>query len=124
MKNLILIAMALTTVKLVAQDTIRTGKKNNRKIRTYEKTIVMNGSPQEVFAFMDNIENTGMHMTKNNDAMMGSKLTIQWLSNYKTGLETKYRWTGKVVGMKMDFTVEVNKWVEKKKFGALLEMQK
>lgn len=114
MKYLILIAMVLTTATLVAQDTIRTGKKNNRKIRTYEKTMIMDGSPQDVFAFMDNIENTGMHMTKSNGAMMGSKLSIQWLSDHKTGLGTKYRWTGKVVGMKMDFTVEVSKWVDGK----------
>lgn len=63
MKYLILIAMALTTATLVAQDTIRTKKKNNRKIRTYEKTMIIGGNPQDVFAFMDNIENTGMHQS-------------------------------------------------------------
>lgn len=106
--------MALATEILIGQNTIRPGKKNNRKIQTYERTMFMNGNPRDVFTFMDNIENTGMHMTKSNGAMMGGKLTIQWLSDHKTGLGTKYRWTGRVAGMKMDFTVEVNKWVDGK----------
>jgi hypothetical protein len=84
------------------------------KIKQYEKTVIINGNPQEVFAFMDNIENTGRHMTKKNAAMMGSKLEIEWLTSHKTGLGAKYRWKGKAIGMKMDFTVEVKKWIESK----------
>lgn len=76
--------------------------------------MIINGSPEEVFAFMDDIRNTGKHMTESSGAMAGSKLRIEWLSQNKTGLGTKYRWTGKVVGMKMDFTVEVSKWIEGK----------
>lgn len=72
--------------------------------------MVIKGAPQQVFAFMDNIENTGKHMTKNNAAMMGSKLNMQWLSEHHTGVGTKYRWTGKTLGLKMDFTVEVSQW--------------
>lgn len=74
--------------------------------------MTLNGSPKDVFAFMDNIENTGKHMTKKNAAMMGSKLDMEWLTVYKTGLGTKYRWKGKAMGMKMDFTVEVSKWID------------
>lgn len=111
MKSLIIILITFSCISLLAQDTIRTGKHKGRKIRSYERTMVMNNIPEAVFAFMDDIQNTGMHMTKSSGAMMGSKLSVQWLSNYKTGLGTKYRWTGKVVGMKMDFTVEVFKWV-------------
>lgn len=70
----------------------------------------MNAKPQEVFAFMDNIDNTGMHMTKSNAQMMGSKLNLEWLTEHKTGLNTKYRWTGKVLGMKMKFTAIVTQW--------------
>jgi len=85
-----------------------------RKIRHYERELIINGSQKEVFAFMDDIRNTGKHMTESSSAMVGSKLNIEWLSDHKTGLGTKYRWTGKVIGMRMDFTVEVNKWVEGK----------
>lgn len=83
---------------------------SNRKIRKIERTVIVNAKPEEVFAFMDDINNTGMHMTKSNAQMMGSKLNLEWLTEYKTGLNTKYKWTGKVMGMKMKFTVIVTQW--------------
>lgn len=98
-----------TLTKLIKNDTLK-----KKKIRHYEREMVINRSAEEVFAFMDDIRNTGKHMTESSGAMAGSKLKIVWLSDHKTGLGTKYRWTGKVVGMKMDFTVEVNKWIEGK----------
>jgi hypothetical protein len=85
-----------------------------RKIRHYERELIINGSEEQVFAFIDDIRNTGKHMTENSGVMAGSKLKIEWLSDHKTGLGTKYRWTGKVVGMKVDFTVEVSKWIDGK----------
>lgn len=83
---------------------------SNRKVRKIEKTVIMNAKPDEVFAFMDDINNTGMHMTKSNAQMMGSKLNLEWLTEHKTGLHTRYRWIGKVMGMKMKFTVIVTQW--------------
>lgn len=80
------------------------------KIKHYEKTMVINGTPSEVFAFMDDINNTGMHMMKSNTQMIGSRLNLEWLTSYTTGLGTKYKWTGKVMGMKMNFTVLVIDW--------------
>lgn len=85
-----------------------------RRIRHYEREMIITGAQEDVFAFMDDIRNTGKHMTENSGAMAGSKLNIEWLTDHKTGLGTKYRWKGKVVGMKMDFTVEVRKWIEGK----------
>lgn len=82
----------------------------NRKLKKFERIEIMNGKHDEVFAFMDDINNTGMHMTEENGPMLGNKLTLEWLSENKTGLGTKYRWTGKVMGMKMDFTVVVTQW--------------
>lgn len=114
----ILMLSILASPALCFHDTlnklVNTGTMKN-KIRHYEKELIINGSQEEVFAFMDDIRNTGKHMTESSGAMAGSKLKIEWLSDHKTGLGTKYRWTGKVVGMKMDFTVEVNKWIEGKK---------
>lgn len=103
---------------LFAQDSIEIHNANQatsqHKIKQYERTVIIHAKPDELFSFMDNIENTGMHMTENNAQMMGGKLTIDWLSKHKTGLGAKYRWTGKVLGMKLDFTSEVSKWVEGK----------
>jgi len=53
-------------------------------------------------------------MTQASGMMMGSKLNLNYLTKNKTGLGSKYRWTGKMVGLKMDFTVEVTKWIEGK----------
>ena len=83
-------------------------------IKTVKRVVNIKSKPEEVFAFIDDIENMGMHMTKANAPMMGSKLTIEWLTQHKTGLGSKYRWRGKAMGMKMDFTVEVTKWIEGK----------
>lgn len=87
---------------------------NNKKIKCLIREKTIQGNPNEIFAFMDDIRNTGMHMTKSNSQMMGSKLEMKWLSEQHTGLGTKYQWNGDVMGMNMDFTVEVTKWVEGK----------
>lgn len=120
MKTILTILMVLMTASpaLCFHDTlnesVKTDTMKKRKIRHYERELIINGPQKQVFAFMDDIRNTGKHMTESSGAMVGSKLGIEWLSGHKTGLGTKYRWTGKVVGMKMDFTVEVSKWIEGK----------
>ena len=108
MKTILTILMVsiLATPALCMQDTLTESVKadtlKKRRTRHYEKEMTISGSQEEVFAIMDDIRNTGKHMTESSGAMAGSKLKIEWLSDYKTGLGTKYRWTGKVVGMKMD----------------------
>ncbi|MEO7922207.1 MAG: hypothetical protein ABIR30_00865 [Chitinophagaceae bacterium] len=76
------------------------------------KSIIIHASPENVFAYMDNISNTGMHMTKSSMPMMGSKLILQQLSENATGLNAKFRWCGKMMGFTMDFTVVVKKWTK------------
>jgi hypothetical protein len=120
MKNYIALLLTIITGSsgLFAQDTLSNGAKNkgikNNDTKYYQQQMIINGLPDEVFTFMDDIRNTGKHMTDNSGAMAGSKLKIEWLSDNKTGLGTNYRWMGTVMGMKMDFTVEVSKWVEGK----------
>lgn len=105
----VLLIFFLWNVDTYSQDSLNVPSAGKIKMVARKKTI--KGKPEEVFAFMDDIANTGMHMTKTNAPMMGSKLTIEWLTDYKTGLGAKYRWRGKVMGMKMDFTVVVTKWM-------------
>ena len=50
------------------------------------KSPIIYATPAEVFAYMDNIGNTGMHMTKSSMPMMGSKLELKQLSENATGL--------------------------------------
>lgn len=111
----LLLLSALASPSFSMPDSLTVSSKDdsmkNGKIKHYKREMTISGSPEEVFAFMDDIRNTGKHMTESSGAMAGSKLKIEWLSENKTGLGTKYRWTGKVIGMKMDFTVEVSKWI-------------
>lgn len=108
------IASSAICLEKTFNESLKTDTIKKRKIRHYEREMIINGSQEEVFAFMDDISNTGKHMTESSPAMAGSKLKIEWLSDYKTGLGTKYRWTGKVVGLNMNFTVEVSKWIKGK----------
>lgn len=80
-------------------------------MKTLTRTATYSFQQEEVFSCIDNLGVTGMHMTQSSVMMMGSKLNLQFLTENHTGLRTKYRWTGKMMGIKMDFTVEVTKWV-------------
>jgi hypothetical protein len=69
-------------------------------------------TPSQVFKCLDDLGVTGMHMTKSSMMMMGSKLNLEFLTESHAGLSSKYRWTGKMMGLPMDFTVEVTKWIK------------
>ena len=81
-------------------------------MKTISKTIQIKASPEKVFETLDNLGVIGMHMTQSSAMMMGSKLHLGYLTDNHTGPESKYKWTGKMMGMKMDFTVEVTKWLK------------
>ena len=76
------------------------------------KTIVIRAAPPVVFAYMDAIGNTGAHMMNDSSMMMGSGLQLKQLSANATGPDARYRWSGKVMGFPMDFTVVVTKWLK------------
>ncbi len=105
---MLIMLFVLITTNSQAQDSLQ--PPSGRKIKVVERTMIINAMPEDVFAFMDDINNTGMHMTENNPQMMGNKLHLEWLSENKTGLNARYKWTGKVMGMKMNFTVLVTQW--------------
>ena len=81
-------------------------------MKTIKRKEVYDAPPEKVFSCIDDLGVTGMHMTKSSGMMMGSKLNLEYLAANHTGLGSKYRWTGTMMGMKMDFTVEVTKWIE------------
>ena len=80
-------------------------------MKTITRTEVYSAIPEKVFHIIDDLSVTGMHMTKSSAMMMGSKLHLQYLTANHTGPGTTYRWTGTMMGMNMDFTVEVTKWI-------------
>ena len=81
-------------------------------MKTITRIETYNASPHQVFRVIDDLGVTGMHMTQSSMMMMGSKLHLDFLTKNHTGLHSKYRWTGTMMGMKMDFTVEVTKWLK------------
>jgi len=81
-------------------------------MKTIKRIEVYDAPPEKVFSCIDDLGVTGMHMTKSSAMMMGSKLNLEYLTRNHSGLNSKYRWTGVMVGMKMDFIIEVTKWVE------------
>lgn len=81
-------------------------------MKTIKRTETYNAPGDKVFSYLDDLGITGMHMTKSSGMMMGSKLHLEFLSPHHAGLGSKYQWKGKMMGVKMDFTVEVTKWIE------------
>lgn len=81
-------------------------------MKTISRKIQVQAPPEKVFETLDDLGVTGMHMTQSSAMMMGSKLQLEYLTSHHIGLGSKYRWTGKMMGMKMDFTVEVTKWIK------------
>ncbi len=80
-------------------------------MKTVNRIETYNSTPDRVFEYLDNLGVTGMHMTQSSMMMMGSKLDLKFLTEHHTGLGTKYQWTGRMMGFKMDFTVEVTTWM-------------
>ena len=81
-------------------------------MKTVTRNIHIKSASEKVFETLDNLSVTGMHMTKSSAMMMGSKLDLKNLNYNHKGLGSGYRWTGKMMGLNMDFTVEATKWVE------------
>jgi predicted ATPase len=81
-------------------------------MKTIKRTEVYDAPADIVFGYLDDLGVTGMHMTESSAMMMGNKLHIEFLTKHHTGFGSRYRWTGTMMGMSMDFTVEVTKWIE------------
>lgn len=81
-------------------------------MKTLSKAEIFNAPPKKVFDVMDDLGVTGAHMTTSSMMMMGSKLNLAYLTPFHKGSGTKYRWQGKMMGLPIDFTVEVTRWVD------------
>ena len=79
-------------------------------MKSLKKEMIIHYPPQKVFAFMDDLSKTGMHMSESSIMMMGSKLKLEKISPNPTGVGAKYRWHGKMMGMTIDFSETVTKW--------------
>ena len=80
-------------------------------MKTISRSCYFDAPPEDVFRAIDDLGVTGAHMTQSSMMMMGNKLNLQYLTDHHTGLHSSYRWTGKMMGIRMDFTVLVTKWI-------------
>jgi hypothetical protein len=81
-------------------------------MKTVSETVEIQAPAQEVFAHIDDIRNVGWHMTEESSmAMMGSRLTVEVLSERPTGLGATYRYSGKIMGLTLDFSESVTKYI-------------
>jgi hypothetical protein len=83
-------------------------------LRTITRTKIFTASAEDVFNNLDDLGVTGSHMTNSSAMMMGSKLKLTYLTLHHIGSGSKYRWQGKMMGIPMDFTVVVTKWIKDK----------
>lgn len=80
--------------------------------KTLKKKIQIRAPVEKVFAFMDDLAKTGMHMSERSMMMMGSKLKLEHTSGPEKGEGAVFRWSGKVAGLPVDFTEAVFRWKE------------
>ena len=66
--------------------------------------------PDKVFAYMDDINNVGWHMSGEGAMpMMGSRLQLEVIDDSE-GIGATYRWKGSVMGMAIDIKEIVTNW--------------
>src|SRR4029453_2127239 len=79
---------------------------------TVSETVDIRAPVETVFAHVDDIRNLGWHMTgRSSMAMMGSRLKLEILSDERTGLGATYRYSGTVMGLSIDFSESVTKYL-------------
>jgi len=79
---------------------------------TATEMLEIRAPAEAVFAYVDDIRNLGWHMTNRSSmAMMGSRLRLQILSDQATGLGATYRYSGTMMGLSIDFSESVTKYM-------------
>jgi Polyketide cyclase / dehydrase and lipid transport len=79
---------------------------------TRSETVEIRAPAEAVFAHVDDIRNLGWHMTgRSSMAMMGSRLKLEILSDQVTGLGATYRYSGTILGLSIEFSESVTKYL-------------
>jgi hypothetical protein len=67
---------------------------------------------ERVFAYADDIRNLARHMSESRSLpMMGSKLKLEIMTPEPTGVGAVYRYSGRMMGLTIDFSETVTKYV-------------
>lgn len=79
---------------------------------TVTEVVEIEAPAERVFGYVDDMRNVGWHMTdRSSMAMLGSRLKLEILSEQSTGLGATYRYSGKMMGLALDFSESVTKYV-------------
>ena len=79
---------------------------------TVTETAEIRATAESVLAYVDDIRHVGWHMTERSSmAMMGSRLKLEILSEQPTGLGATYRYSGTMMGLSLDFSESVTRYV-------------
>ena len=79
---------------------------------TLSRTSLIKAPAERVFAYVDDIRNLARHMSESRSMpMMGSKLKLEIMTPELTGVGATYRYSGKMMGLTIDFSETVTKYV-------------
>jgi hypothetical protein len=83
-----------------------------RAVPKLSRTASINAPAESVFNYVDDIRNLARHMSEGRSmAMMGSKLELEILSPEPTGVGATYRYSGRMMGLDLDFSETVTRYV-------------
>lgn len=71
------------------------------------KSVLIRANPEDVFAYMDDVDRRGHHMLG-----MGRDFHPERLSDNQSGIGATYRWKGTMYGVKFGWTEVVTRWIE------------
>ena len=79
---------------------------------TLSRSVSIAAPAARVFAYVDDIRNLARHMSESRSMpMMGSKLKLEIMTPEPTGVGAVYRYSGRMMGLTIDFSETVTKYV-------------
>lgn len=76
------------------------------------RSTMVEASAGHVFAYLDDIRNLARHMSEQGSMpMMGGKLALEIVTPELTGVGATYRYNGRVMGLTIDFSETVTRYV-------------
>lgn len=75
------------------------------------RTVEIAAPSAAVFAYLDDIRHVGEHMAEGSLPLIGGRLTLEIVSSAPTGVGARYRYHGRVLGIRLDFSEVVTEWV-------------
>jgi len=79
---------------------------------TVTEAVDIQEPAERVFGYVDDMRNVGWHMTdRSSMPMLGSRLKLEILSEQPTGPGATYRYSGKMMGLSLDFSESVTTYL-------------